>query len=97
MEQGHCVTRDNVPPLGIIQLDDIDANTMVRKLHCLNKCGQFTFMTGCELVYGDEFNGCFIHTSNITAGDGDVNANCWMIKAKRRRRRQYNNNFEYFL
>ena len=79
MSKGHCVPKKG-HRIKIKKLDNMDGTSWVRALHCLNKCGMFKNMKGCELVYDSKFKGCIVHLRPVVSGNGSPKAHCFMLK-----------------
>ena len=82
-DAGVCILADGSNSTGVVKLDEFDGFTPQRHEACFKKCEAYKNATGCEMVWNDWFNkGCYVHTDNVTKGDGTENRACWIWEKK---------------
>jgi hypothetical protein len=61
-----------------MQLDSLGGNSEARQAECLAQCAAVDGHTGCELIWNQDNQGCYAHTSTISNGNGVDNHYCWV-------------------
>eukprot|EP00299_Pterocystis_sp_00344_P013807 c6803_g1_i1.p1 GENE.c6803_g1_i1~~c6803_g1_i1.p1 ORF type:complete len:366 (+),score=69.25 c6803_g1_i1:37-1134(+) len=85
MDNGFCVKADGVDEnSGVVKLAEGDHQTDAKKKECAAKCAAYAGATGCEVIWGQDNRGCYVHTSTaIARGNNVANHNCWVSVALR--------------
>uniref|UniRef100_A0A7M6DLQ9 Uncharacterized protein n=1 Tax=Clytia hemisphaerica TaxID=252671 RepID=A0A7M6DLQ9_9CNID len=80
-ELGFCVTQNGADQnSGVIQLDALGGNSEERHQECLEKCLAYPGKTtGCELIWTQFNQGCYVHTQFVDRGNGLNFHNCWVF------------------
>ena len=80
VEKGYCVKADGRDQnAGVIRLDSKDGDTIERQEECLKLCASVSGVTGCELIFGQKWKGCFAHTQEVVSGNGAGWHYCWVL------------------
>ena len=88
IEQGACAGENGVAQSsGKTELRDENNLIPTSQEKCLELCKNIPGATGCEAVGTYRFIGgpgttnrrCYVHTSNITSGNGESSKYCWVF------------------
>ena len=56
-----------------------DGDTESAQAECLKHCHARSDATGCEVIWGQQNNGCYVHTRIIAKGNRLDNYYCWVF------------------
>jgi len=87
-QQGFCVKSNGGDQnSGVIKLDSNGGYSEARRDECYWKCKAATaaVKTGCELIWNQGNQGCYLHTSTVDHGNKVRNHKCWIFQNGRRR------------
>jgi len=81
-QQGFCVKSNGWDQnSGVIKLDSNGGHSEARHKECWAKCkasGE-AVKSGCELIWNQSNQGCYLHTKTIDHGNGVQNHKCWIF------------------
>ena len=87
-EQGACAAvNGQAQSSGKNELRDSNGSIPATQDECLELCKSFPNATGCEVLginrniggVGDLNRKCYVHTNNITSGNGESGQYCWVF------------------
>jgi len=80
MEAGFCATSSGADQnSGVVQLNDIEGDTTAAQETCLALCRAYSVTwTGCEVAWGSNQRGCYVHTEEVSHGNGAGSYACWV-------------------
>lgn len=82
-EQGFCVLDNGADQnAGVIKLDSGNGNSVERQMQCYQQCAEYAQsnrVTGCELIFDQGNQGCYVHTAEIARGNGVARHHCWVF------------------
>lgn len=79
-EQGFCETSNGEDQnSGVKKLNSLDGNTLEMQEQCLKMCRSVAGVTGCELIWDRDNQGCYAHTQEIASGNGVDRHFCWVF------------------
>ena len=64
---------------GIVKLNVDDGNTIERQGICLVMCHAYLGATACEMRWNQADRGCYVHTKEVSRGNGVENNVCWVF------------------
>jgi len=80
-QAGFCVRSDGQDQnSGVYKLESGDFDGPELQAYCLQKCAEFPNHTGCEAIWDQGNRGCYVHTEEVTRGNGVGNHACWIAK-----------------
>eukprot|EP00565_Helicotheca_tamesis_P004270 CAMPEP_0185741062 /NCGR_PEP_ID=MMETSP1171-20130828/38756_1 /TAXON_ID=374046 /ORGANISM="Helicotheca tamensis, Strain CCMP826" /LENGTH=680 /DNA_ID=CAMNT_0028413003 /DNA_START=1 /DNA_END=2043 /DNA_ORIENTATION=- len=77
---GFCLNANgNDQNSGVYQLEGGDFETEELQTRCLKLCAAYPGYTGCEAIWGQHNRGCYVHTKDVSTGNGAGNHMCWVL------------------
>lgn len=79
-EKGFCVHANGRDQnSGVVKLDSEDADSKEAQQSCLDRCKNYNGATGCEAIWQQGNRGCYVHTRDISRGNGVDRHMCWVF------------------
>lgn len=80
-EAGYCVTSTGLDQNeGTFKVSEMFGRiTDDEKADCIEMCLSYDNATGCEVIWDQDDNGCYVHTSQVSRGNGADNHACWVF------------------
>lgn len=80
VENGFCVLPSGGDQnSGVIKVNSEDGNTDDAQKTCLKACIEYEGSTGCEVIWDQGNRGCYIHTAEVSHGNGVDRHLCWIF------------------
>ena len=81
MENGFCLNANGHDQnSGVIKLYATDVRTDDKLQSCLATCRSHSGAKGCEAIWGEGNRGCYVHTGEVSKGNGAGKHFCWVLK-----------------